>query len=156
MDNLENTIRVRRLHNLHVSIIEVWALERQGDVDIFVKSREILDKMYDLAQVYEAYSVRYLDWLERKTSTISLRELCSEVGYKFLRENPNSEESLLISNAINTIDSSRLWWQGKKESILVAEIDRLQEKYDENGYEFNTLVKLQRLENLLETITPKI
>ena len=99
------------MHNLTVNMLKAYQLERPGDTDIFHKGMGILFAIYEKAMREDDYCIRYLNWLNQKTSTIALRELCADVGYDYW-------DDLLTINAINTIDSVRLWWYGKQQDLI--------------------------------------
>lgn len=107
--------KVITLHNLAVSMVDAWQLERPHSTDIFQECKKIFDKMLEKSMQDDEYLQRYCNWLEQKTSTIALRELCNDVGFDYW-------SSLLITNAINTIDSSRLWWYGKQRDAIKARV----------------------------------
>lgn len=105
-------------HRLVEAMIDNWYLERGHDTDIFHKTKVILTKILDKSLTNNEFGLKYLDWLNQKTSTIELRDICRSVGHDYW-------EDLINTNAINTIDSVRLWWAGKQEDIIERKKSKL-------------------------------
>lgn len=118
---------VWRLHQLTVQMLKTWQLERPHDGDIFHKALQIFDRMLEKAMKSESYLNDYHLWLTQKTSTIALRELCDIIGFDYW------DDKLITTNAINTIDSTRLWWYGRQKRLLG-------EKAEKNGITIQSIL----------------
>lgn len=112
----EDKKEIYTLHKLTVSMYEAWQLHEPHGPEIYYAGANIFDQMLEKSMSDEKYAQRYLDWLRQKTSTIELRDLCRDIGYDYWQD-------LVTSNAINFIDSARLWWCNKQHDLIRERFD---------------------------------
>lgn len=68
------------------------------DTSYFLIADMIMAKIVEKAFCDDKTLVELINWLEEKTGTLSLREMCEKVGYEYLDNN-------CYDNAINLIDT---------------------------------------------------